>query len=259
MPINVRADRRPHAGAARRPGRRRPPPVAGGARTDEGPRPRGDGGRRDRRLDGADLSAGRVRQRRRRSASWPRSPASTAAATTRTCATKATGCWRRSTRPWPSAGPPARRCISSISRRPAGRTGARCSWPSPGSTPRAPQASKWPPTCIPTSTTAWASRPSFIRGTSADGPAALVAEPRRSESLRAEIRREMETDFGYENWYRHVGFDWDRVVLGGMPRRAVRRAQRQVAGRDRRGAGEGPVGRVLRRRARRTPSPCRRP
>ena len=34
--------------------------------------------------------------------------------------------------------------------------------------------------------------------------------------MRAEIRREMETNFDYENWYRHIGFDWDRVVLGEM-------------------------------------------
>ncbi len=26
----------------------------------------------------------------------------------------------------------------------------------------------------------------------------------------------METNFEYENWYRHIGFDWDRVYLGGM-------------------------------------------
>ncbi|MEZ6062958.1 MAG: serine hydrolase [Planctomycetaceae bacterium] len=32
--------------------------------------------------------------------------------------------------------------------------------------------------------------------------------------LRDEIRREMETLGGWENWYRHVGNDWDRVVIG---------------------------------------------
>src|SRR4051794_17436299 len=30
---------------------------------------------------------------------------------------------------------------------------------------------------------------------------------------RAGIRREIETEGGWENWYRHVGSDWDRVVL----------------------------------------------
>ncbi len=32
--------------------------------------------------------------------------------------------------------------------------------------------------------------------------------------LRAEIRKEMETTSGWENWYRHVGHDWDRVIIG---------------------------------------------
>src|SRR5262245_45276877 len=35
-------------------------------------------------------------------------------------------------------------------------------------------------------------------------------------AIRAEIRREMETNFEFENWYRHTGFDWDKVVLGEM-------------------------------------------
>jgi N-acyl-D-aspartate/D-glutamate deacylase len=51
----------------------------------------------------------------------------------------------------------------------------------------------------------------------ARGQAALI-ESLQDESLRAQIRREMETDFSYENWYRHIGFDWDRVVLGGFTR-----------------------------------------
>jgi N-acyl-D-amino-acid deacylase len=34
------------------------------------------------------------------------------------------------------------------------------------------------------------------------------------QELRAEIREEMETTSGWENWYRHVGHDWDRVVIG---------------------------------------------
>lgn len=32
--------------------------------------------------------------------------------------------------------------------------------------------------------------------------------------LRAEIREEMETTSGWENWFRHVGHDWNRVVIG---------------------------------------------
>lgn len=33
-------------------------------------------------------------------------------------------------------------------------------------------------------------------------------------ALRAEIRKEMETTAGWENWYRHVGHDWSKVVIG---------------------------------------------
>lgn len=33
-------------------------------------------------------------------------------------------------------------------------------------------------------------------------------------ALRTEIRKEMETTGGWENWFRHVGQDWDRVVIG---------------------------------------------
>ena len=32
--------------------------------------------------------------------------------------------------------------------------------------------------------------------------------------FRAEIRQEMETTSGWENWFRHVGYDWSRVVIG---------------------------------------------
>ena len=32
--------------------------------------------------------------------------------------------------------------------------------------------------------------------------------------LRQQIRREMETEPGWENWYRHVGKDWKKVVVG---------------------------------------------
>jgi N-acyl-D-amino-acid deacylase len=32
--------------------------------------------------------------------------------------------------------------------------------------------------------------------------------------LRAEIRTEMETTIGWENWFRHVGRDWNKVVIG---------------------------------------------
>ncbi len=34
--------------------------------------------------------------------------------------------------------------------------------------------------------------------------------------VRARIRREMETEEGWENWFRHVGFDWGKVSLGSI-------------------------------------------
>ncbi len=50
---------------------------------------------------------------------------------------------------------------------------------------------------------------------SAEGAAGLR---RRLEdaAARAEIRREMETQGNWENWFRHVGSDWDKVMLGAL-------------------------------------------
>lgn len=39
-----------------------------------------------------------------------------------------------------------------------------------------------------------------------------LAEP----ATRAAIRREMESEPGWENWLRHIGYDWKGVVLGSM-------------------------------------------
>jgi len=49
---------------------------------------------------------------------------------------------------------------------------------------------------------------------SAKGPEELL---RRLDDpqMRAEIRREMETDTAWENWFGHVGHDWERIVIGG--------------------------------------------
>lgn len=33
-------------------------------------------------------------------------------------------------------------------------------------------------------------------------------------AFRAEIRKEMETTGGWENWYRHVGQDWGKIIIG---------------------------------------------
>lgn len=34
--------------------------------------------------------------------------------------------------------------------------------------------------------------------------------------VRAQIRQEMETEPGWENWYRHCGSDWNRVIIGSV-------------------------------------------
>jgi len=49
---------------------------------------------------------------------------------------------------------------------------------------------------------------------SAKGPEELL---RRLDDpqMRAEIRREMETDAAWENWFVYVGRDWDRIMIGG--------------------------------------------
>jgi N-acyl-D-aspartate/D-glutamate deacylase len=48
---------------------------------------------------------------------------------------------------------------------------------------------------------------------SAEGRAAFLAKL-ADPARRAEIRREMEAETGWENWYRHIGSDWQNVVLG---------------------------------------------
>lgn len=49
----------------------------------------------------------------------------------------------------------------------------------------------------------------------AEGEAKLLARL-NDPQLRQTIRREMETDAGYENWYRHVGQDWNKVIVGSV-------------------------------------------
>jgi N-acyl-D-amino-acid deacylase len=50
---------------------------------------------------------------------------------------------------------------------------------------------------------------------SAQGPEELVRRL-NDAGTRSVIRREMEKDSGWENWYAHVGHDWDHVVVAGM-------------------------------------------
>jgi len=48
---------------------------------------------------------------------------------------------------------------------------------------------------------------------SAEGHQRLLARLDDS-AVRAEIRKEMETTAGWENWYRHVGNDWNKIIIG---------------------------------------------
>ncbi len=47
----------------------------------------------------------------------------------------------------------------------------------------------------------------------AEGHQRLVARL-DDQQLRAEIRREIESTDGWENWFRHAGKDWDRIIIG---------------------------------------------
>jgi N-acyl-D-amino-acid deacylase len=46
------------------------------------------------------------------------------------------------------------------------------------------------------------------------GEGVLKERLRDDAQLRQEIQQEMETSEGWENWFRHVGFDWNRVIVG---------------------------------------------
>jgi N-acyl-D-amino-acid deacylase len=48
---------------------------------------------------------------------------------------------------------------------------------------------------------------------SANGAGSLIKKL-DDAAARDEIRKEMETTGGWENWYRHVGHDWNKVVIG---------------------------------------------
>ncbi|QDV42825.1 N-acyl-D-glutamate deacylase [Stieleria neptunia] len=47
-----------------------------------------------------------------------------------------------------------------------------------------------------------------------EGRAKFLNRLKNDADLRAEVRREMEETPGWENWYRHTGSDWDRIVVG---------------------------------------------
>ena len=48
----------------------------------------------------------------------------------------------------------------------------------------------------------------------ASGRSALYDKLKTDEALRQEIKNEMLTTDGWENWFRHVGHDWSKVVVG---------------------------------------------
>src|SRR5207249_436729 len=47
----------------------------------------------------------------------------------------------------------------------------------------------------------------------AEGHARLISRL-DDTAVRDEIRKEIETTAGWENWYRHVGRDWNKVIIG---------------------------------------------
>ncbi|MEO7964952.1 MAG: D-aminoacylase [Gemmatimonadaceae bacterium] len=51
---------------------------------------------------------------------------------------------------------------------------------------------------------------------SADGEEALLRKL-KDPAVRSDIRKEMETLGGWENWYAHAGKNWDRVIVSGLP------------------------------------------
>lgn len=47
-----------------------------------------------------------------------------------------------------------------------------------------------------------------------EGRAKFLNRLANDEDLRAEVREEIESSSGWENWYRHAGSDWDRIIVG---------------------------------------------
>ena len=80
---------------------------------------------------------------------------------------------------------------------------------------------------------------------SAQGPEELL---RRLDdaATRTVIRGEMETGTGWENWYAHVGHDWDLVVVAGMETAEFAPHNGKSIGGDRPGHAAGRLGGVLR-------------
>lgn len=57
---------------------------------------------------------------------------------------------------------------------------------------------------------------SLIHPRNAEAGQAALTRVLRDPAGRARIRKEMEEESGWENWYSHAGKDWDRIVLGNI-------------------------------------------
>lgn len=47
-----------------------------------------------------------------------------------------------------------------------------------------------------------------------EGRAKFIRRLRSNDQLRAEVRAEMETTSGWENWFRHAGYNWNKIIIG---------------------------------------------
>lgn len=63
----------------------------------------------------------------------------------------------------------------------------------------------------------------------AEGQNALLAKL-DNPATRAEMRREMESLGGWENWFAHAGRDWDRIVVAGLGKTAYAQYNGQTVG-----------------------------
>src|SRR4029077_8784276 len=130
-------------------------------------------------------------RKRKRLLRWPGKPRSSVESTRRTCATRATAFWSRSTRQFASAARRAFRLRFGISRWRARPTLDACpSWWH-GSTRRALKGLTWRRTPMPTLHGLTACRPSFQRGAHDGGDAKLI-ERLKDPATRARIRKDME-------------------------------------------------------------------
>ncbi len=59
-------------------------------------------------------------------------------------------------------------------------------------------------------------------------------------AIRAEMRRELESTDGWENWYRHIGSNWDNVILGQIRAREFAGHTGKSLGQIAREAGKDP-------------------